>query len=139
MKFDIRQASWPDDKNVLSSIRRKVFIEEQKVPEDMEWDEYDTLSVHCIASDNGKAVGTGRLMSNGQIGRIAVLKNYRGKGIGTAVLKFLIDQHRSRSSTPITLHAQTHAIDFYKNFGFVINGDEFDEAGIPHYEMILEV
>ncbi len=139
MKIDIRQTSWPEDKKILSSIRRQVFIEEQKVPEEMEWDEYDVSSVHCLALVNGKAVGTGRLMNNGQIGRMAVLKNYRGKGIGTAVLRFLIDQHQSRSNTPITIHAQTHAIDFYKNLGFVINGDEFDEAGIPHYEMILDV
>ena len=139
MKVDIQQASWPDDKDILSLIRRQVFIEEQKVPEEMEWDEYDTSSVHCLASDNGEAIGTGRLMSNGQIGRMAVLKNYRGKGIGTAMLKFLINQHRSRTNTPITIHAQSHAIDFYKNLGFVINGDEFDEAGIPHVEMILEV
>lgn len=139
MKIDIRQASWPEDKIVLSSIRRQVFIEEQKVPEEMEWDEYDISSIHCIASVNGKAIGTGRLMNNGQIGRMGVLNKYRGKGIGTTVLKFLIEQHRSHSNTPILIHAQTHAIDFYKKFGFVINGDEFDEAGIPHVEMILEV
>jgi len=139
MKIDIQLAIWPEDKKVLSLIRRQVFIEEQKVPEEMEWDEFDVSSIHCIASVNGKAVGTGRLMNNGQIGRMAVLKNYRGNGIGAAVLMFLINQHRSHTNIPITIHAQTHAIDFYKHFGFVINGDEFDEAGIPHCEMILEV
>ena len=139
MKINIRKACWPDDKNTLSSIRRQVFIEEQNVPEEMEWDEFDESSVHCIASVNEKTVGTGRLMERGQIGRMAVLNNYRNKGIGTAILKFLIEQHFSRSKTPIKIHAQSHAIEFYKIFGFVINGDEFDEAGIPHFEMKLEV
>jgi len=137
MALSIQRAIWPEDKDKLASVRRQVFIEEQNVPEELEWDKFDETAIHCLATIDGNAVGTGRLMSNGQLGRMAVLKTFRHQGIGSKLLELLINEHRKISDKPIIIHAQTHAVNFYQKFGFVIKGDEFDEAGIPHYTMIL--
>lgn len=137
MSVQVVKADWSSEKDKISQIRRKVFIEEQSVPEVLEWDELDQLATHCLANSDDKYVGTGRLLSSGQIGRMSVLAPYRNKGIGEKILNFLIAEHWKVSGKPVFIHAQTQAIPFYEKAGFVRMGEEYNEAGIPHYTMIL--
>jgi predicted GNAT family N-acyltransferase len=117
-------------------VRRAVFIEEQAIPEDMEWDEFDAVCRHAIAEDaNGNAVGCGRLLPDGHIGRMAVLRDWRGRGVGAALLVHLMDLARSRGHSRAILEAQTRAMPFYVRHGFAAAGDEYLEAGIPHRTM----
>lgn len=132
----MRTASWQQDLALLQDLRRTVFIMEQQVPESLEWDEFDAVSRHALALDaNGHAIGTGRLLPDGHIGRMAVLHEWRGQGVGGAILEFLVDCARRRGDTDLHLNAQTHAIGFYERHGFVTHGDEFPDAGIPHRRM----
>ena len=120
----------------LESLRRSVFIVEQQVPEAMEWDEFDAVSVHVLAHDfQGNPIGTGRLLPDGHVGRMAVTRTWRGRGVGSAILEFLISCVRKRGDVALHLNAQTHAIGFYERHGFVAHGDEFPDAGIPHRQM----
>ncbi len=135
--FRIRRTSWTQDQAALSAIRRTVFIEEQHVPEDMEWDEFDEPSIHFIAEMNdGTAVGCGRLLPSGQISRLSVLDDHRCEGIGRALLDAQIVEARSRGLKEVFLHAQTHATSFYEAAGFLVDGGIFVEAGIPHRLMV---
>jgi predicted GNAT family N-acyltransferase len=119
-------------------VRYAVFVEEQKVPADIELDEFDPLSLHALAIDRqGRVVGTGRLLPDGQIGRMAVLREARGRGVGSALLQALMQAARARGDLEIALSAQTHAIPFYVRFGFIAEGGEYDDAGIPHRRMRL--
>ncbi|MBX3650775.1 MAG: GNAT family N-acetyltransferase [Burkholderiales bacterium] len=136
--FTVRTASWSADRAVLQELRRAVFIVEQHVPEELEWDEADALSLHALAHDHhGLPVGTGRLLPDGRVGRMAVLRGQRGRGAGSAILEYLIGQARLQGLRSLQLHAQTHAIGFYAQQGFVVQGGEFMEAGIPHRLMRL--
>lgn len=137
-KFTVRVASWSDDRAVLQALRRAVFVIEQHVPENLEWDEADAASLHALALDaQGMPVGTGRLLPDGHIGRMAVIRERRGQGAGSAILEFLIGQARRQGMRSLQLHAQTHAIGFYARQGFVAQGGEFLEAGIPHRLMTI--
>ncbi|MFZ5755627.1 MAG: GNAT family N-acetyltransferase [Pseudomonadota bacterium] len=132
----IRRTDWAQDRAPLSAIRRKVFIEEQHVPEDMEWDEHDDTSVHFLAEENGQAVGCVRLIPTGQISRLSVLESRRSEGIGQALLQAAIAEARAAGLREIFLHAQTHATSFYEAAGFLVDGGIFVEAGIPHRLMV---
>jgi predicted GNAT family N-acyltransferase len=100
-------------------------------------DEHDAASRHVIASDaDGGAIGTGRLLVDGHIGRMAVLADWRGKGVGRALLERLLEEAADRNMRHLALHAQTQASGFYRRFGFVEEGPEFMEAGIPHRTMV---
>lgn len=137
-KFTVRIASWSDDRAVLQALRRAVFVVEQHVPEDLEWDEADAVSLHALAQDaDGLPVGTGRLLPDGHVGRMAVIRERRGEGAGRALLEFLIGQARRQGMRSLQLHAQTHAVGFYARQGFVVQGSEFLEAGIPHRLMTV--
>lgn len=139
-EFTVRAASWRSDIALLQDLRRTVFILEQQVPESLEWDEFDAVSLHALAHDaRGCAVGTGRLLPDGHVGRMAVLRDWRGRGVGSAILAFLIDQGRRRGDTALHLNAQIHAIGFYERHGFAVHGDEFPDAGIPHRRMTLKL
>ena len=129
--------SWDADRPVLERIRREVFIIEQQMAESDEWDGEDSSCVHVIARLNRDPVGTGRLNPAGKIGRIAVITGLRGRGIGTLILRRLLDEARSRGIREPFLHAQVQAVPFYEKLGFASEGDEFDEAGIPHVRMSL--
>lgn len=122
-------------------VRKQVFIEEQGVPEEMELDEFDPLSQHALAYVNTLCVGTARLVNansyQAQIGRMAVLSPYRKQGIGSALLTRLIYLAKEEGAQTLTLHAQLDAIPFYEKFGFIAEGPTYDEAGIPHRNMIL--
>lgn len=131
--FLIRSASWQADRARLEFVRRQVFIIEQKIPESEEWDDADENSSHVLAfSEKRDVVGTGRLEPTGKIARLAVLGEYRGQGVGSAMLIRLIEEARQRGFDQVYLHAQTHALSFYKKFGFVSDEEIFSEGGIPH-------
>ena len=116
-------------------IREAVFVAEQGVPAELEMDEFDADCLHALAYDGAKAVGTGRLLPDGHIGRMAVLKEFRGKGVGGAVLASLIDAARRRGDRELALSAQVHALAFYRAHGFKPVGEVYQEAGIPHQAM----
>lgn len=121
-------------------IRFAVFVDEQRVPADMEVDDQDPLSLHAVARDpQGRAVGTGRLLPDGHIGRMAVLAQARGSGAGSAVLAALLDEARRRGHREAVLSAQTHAVPFYERHGFKAEGDVYDDCGIAHITMRREL
>jgi predicted GNAT family N-acyltransferase len=136
--FIVRPVNWLASRDKLHAVRRVVFVEEQNVPEELEWDEADEHAYHVLAlSQDGVPIGTGRLKLDCQIGRMAVLKEWRGRGVGSALMKLLLDLAEKDGCTRVMLHAQTHAVNFYARFGFRVAGDEFDDAGIPHRQMEL--
>ncbi|TXI28202.1 MAG: GNAT family N-acetyltransferase [Nitrosomonas oligotropha] len=136
----VQIVSWEEAGTALRAVRTAVFIREQQVPEELEWDQFDAISVHVLAVNNaGQPVGTARLLPDGHIGRMAVLKEWRGQGLGSALLTKLLQVLIKRHQFEAQLHAQTSAIPFYKKFGFQIVGEEFMEAGIPHVKMMLSL
>ena len=136
----IIQTDWANDAQRLAAIRRTVFIDEQGVPEELEWDEFDEASVHFLAiTDDGAAIGCARLLPDGHLGRMAVLPAWRGRGVGRALLAAALAAARRCGHTMLRLSAQTHAAAFYARAGFVAVGDQYDEAGIPHVAMEKDV
>lgn len=134
--FQIHFARFDTDLPDLRAVRVPVFIIEQQVPEELEWDEADPLSVHVLAREaDGTPIGTARLTPDHRIGRMAVLQPWRGRGVGAAMLETLIQRARELGYPELELHAQTHALGFYERYGFSAFGEEFDEAGIAHRRM----
>lgn len=134
--IEVRVANWDDDEQEIYRIRHEVFVVEQAVDPALEWDGLDAGCTHALALDEtGRAIGTGRLAPDGKIGRMAVIEAARGRGAGAAILALLVDAARRAGLASVYLHAQTHALPFYARHGFVANGPEFDEAGIPHRAM----
>lgn len=131
----IRLGDWHELAAQATPVRFEVFVDEQKVPADMELDEFDAQSCHALALAGDEVVGTGRLLPDGHIGRMAVLADWRGRGVGEAILQALIDEAERRGMRRLALSAQTHALGFYSRFGFVPEGDVYDEAGLPHQAM----
>jgi predicted GNAT family N-acyltransferase len=141
--------SWLDGKDEAYPIRKRVFIDEQGVPEEMELDEHDPSAQHALAYLNSECIGTARLVTLsggiggaggvGKIGRMAVLPRYRRQGIGGGLLCALLKLSKSQGITQLELHAQLSAIPFYEQFGFIAQGDIYDEAGIAHRDMILYI
>lgn len=133
--FAIRHADWHLDGPLLRSVREQVFIREQGVPPALELDALDALSRHVIALSRGQAIGTGRLLPDAHIGRMAVLRGWRGQGVGSALLESLIEIARSLGMRQVMLNAQLHALPFYLRHGFLPQGGEFLDAGIAHRRM----
>lgn len=131
--------SWKDAADALAQVRRRVFIEEQSVPETLEWDEWDPVCLHALVRAGGEPVATGRLLPDGRIGRMAVVRPWRRRGLGRAVLEALLEQARARGLAEAILSAQLHAIPFYARAGFRAEGPEYDDAGIPHRTMRLRL
>jgi predicted GNAT family N-acyltransferase len=134
--FTIRVADWAADMSGLRSVREAIFVHEQSVPVELEWDEFDAVSTHVLAESDGLAIGTGRLLPDGHIGRMAVIKAWRGIGVGSAMLATLVELASTRGLSRLQLNAQEHAIAFYRRQGFIAEGDIFDEAGIAHRRMV---
>jgi predicted GNAT family N-acyltransferase len=135
-EFRIVISDWSSDRQRLSRIRRAVFIEEQRVPEELEWDDDDAGGIHLLAVDGADTpIGCARLLPDGHIGRMAVLRAWRGKGVGRALLQHALETARAAGQTTVRLSAQTHAVAFYVRHGFIAEGDEYLEAGIPHVAM----
>ena len=132
-EFSRRLADWTHDGDALRTIRRTVFVVEQGVPEALEWDVVDPLCAHALAHDgDGNPIGCGRLLPDGHIGRMAVLRPWRGRGVGAALLALLVELARERGHRRAILNAQKDAVPFYARYGFIVTGDEFEDAGIAH-------
>jgi len=131
----IELLTWEDACADASRIRTAVFVEEQGVPPEIELDDMDAASLHALAFLEGRAVGTGRLLPDGHIGRMAVMREARSRGIGGAILERLLAEAARRGMREAVLSAQTHALPFYRRHGFAPVGAVYEEAGIPHQEM----
>ncbi|MDH5183321.1 MAG: GNAT family N-acetyltransferase [Gammaproteobacteria bacterium] len=131
----IERVSWTEAEEALSLIRRAVFIEEQRVPEVLEWDGEDKTAVQLMALDDDVPVGTLRMLVNGHLGRMAVLKPFRNRGIGHMLMQRMMEIARDNGLSKLTLSAQTHAVPFYLQFGFIADNEVFMDAGIPHRHM----
>ena len=127
----IEAVDWQDRREDLRAIRKSVFIEEQHVPKELEWDGLDPGCTHVLA--------TARLTPQGQIGRMAVLREFRGRGIGSQLLAAVVEQARRAGHTEVFLHAQVSVIEFYERHGFVAEGENFMDAGIEHRTMRLSL
>ena len=136
--YTVEPVSWQEHMDILRSIRTTVFVIEQNVSQEEEWDGRDEDAVHVLAKTHDtRPVGTARLLESGQIGRMAVLREYRNQGIGSAMLRRLLEIARQNNQGNLFLNAQIDAIGFYSRFGFVEKGEIFMEAGIAHRKMIL--
>lgn len=133
----IDQGSWEALGEMAGTIRRSVFIEEQRVPQEEEWDGRDPDCLHFLALIDSRPVGTARLLSDGHIGRVAVVADQRGNGIGLALMAATIEAAHRHGLTRVELAAQVQALAFYERLGFVAHGEIFMEAGILHRNMIL--
>jgi predicted GNAT family N-acyltransferase len=138
--ISIRIVSWPDARTDAMRVREAVFVVEQGVPPEIELDEWDARCDHALAFEaGGRVVGTGRLLPDGHVGRMAVLGNWRGRGVGGAILAALIERAAARGMKRLLLNAQAHAVPFYASHGFVAFGEEFMEADIPHVAMARDL
>jgi predicted GNAT family N-acyltransferase len=134
--FTVRRADWERDRESLRWVRTAVFVDEQSVPLALEWDGLDDNCLHVLAEDSrGAPIGTGRLLPDGHIGRMAVLPAWRGRGVGGAILGELLRCAAAQGLTQVVLNAQTHATGFYARFGFSAEGAAFLDAGIEHRRM----
>lgn len=138
MSLTVTLAQTPAERDLCFAIRQAVFVEEQSVPLELEMDSYDDAATHFLLRDGDTPLATARLLDkNGtaKIGRVAVLAEVRGRGLGLRLMEAVLDEARRRSFTEAILDSQTYAISFYARLGFVAEGEEFDDAGIPHYRM----
>ncbi|MBU3617067.1 GNAT family N-acetyltransferase [Polynucleobacter sp. JS-Polo-80-F4] len=139
--MEIQIKPWKEAETGAFLVRQEVFIQEQRVPAELELDEFDPLAAHALAYLDGSCIGTGRLVDLGkgqaQIGRMAVLAPFRNQGIGKQILETLITLAKVQEAKSIILHSQVIAIPFYEKLGFQAQGSIYEEAGIPHRNMIL--
>ncbi|MFF9404390.1 GNAT family N-acetyltransferase [Streptomyces anandii] len=147
--YEVRVAEDPADREACFAVRKQVFVAEQGVPENIEYDAHDAVALHVLAvREDGLPLGTGRLLHGaaaaaktggeagvGSLGRLAVAKEARGLGVGVALVRAIEDAARARGLTAVDLHAQTHALGFYERLGYEAYGPEFPDAGIPHRAM----
>ncbi|GHH16659.1 acetyltransferase [Streptomyces rubradiris] len=148
-RHTVRVVEDPADREACFAVRKEVFVAEQGVPEDIEYDAHDAVAVHVLAvHEDGRPLGTGRLLygaaaadrtggdaSVGALGRLAVLRAARGLGVGAALVRAIEEAARARGLTAVDLHAQTQALGFYERLGYTAYGPEFQDAGIPHRAM----
>ena len=136
----IELMTWEKAQPIAGPLRFAIFVGEQNVPPGIELDEKDVDCIHAIAYDEaGKAIGTGRLLPDGHIGRMAVVKEWRRRGIGAAILEALIEEARKRGHKEVALSAQLQALEFYRGHGFTAEGKVYEEAGILHQKMRRQV
>jgi predicted GNAT family N-acyltransferase len=139
--FQIEIVRWMDQEKLLCMIRKKVFIEEQKVAPELEWDGMDEKAIHFLVFKDEKAIGCARaivIKSRMQLGRMAVLKEYRGQGAGSTLIEKAIVTAKLKQLSGIHISAQCNAINFYVKFGFEVMGDTYLDAEILHRDMTLE-
>jgi predicted GNAT family N-acyltransferase len=133
----IKVKSYEESERDIRCIRDSVFGQEQKIPRQLDWDGTDRHCIHVVATDSkGVTVGVGRIAPDGKIGRLAVLKDWRRRGVGAKMLEVLVKYARKQGIENVCLHAQVHALAFYEKSGFEQDGDEFIEAGIRHITMM---
>ena len=128
--------TWEQAQPVAGPLRFAIFVGEQNVPAGIELDDLDASCIHAVAYDvDGKAIGTGRLLPDGHIGRMAVVKEWRRRGIGAEILEALTGEARKRGHAEVVLSAQLQAMEFYRSFGFAAEGKVYEDAGILHQQM----
>ena len=133
MEISTKTGDWSQLRNDAQAVRYEVFVVEQGIPIELEWDEMDELSVHAVAYDSsGRAIGTARLLPDHHIGRMAVRAEARRHGVGGRLLQTLMTHARLRGAHSVLLNAQTYVVPFYQRHGFVAEGEAFEDAGIPH-------
>lgn len=138
--FTVSLVSWHDGEPLLKSIRKAVFIDEQSISPELEWDGLDEDCRHALVlSSQGEAIGCGRMMADGHIGRIAVLSAWRKQKVGTAIMEALLNYARTHDYPQVDVDAQTYAVPFYKTFGFDEEGEVFLDASLPHIKMRLKL
>jgi predicted GNAT family N-acyltransferase len=138
--FAVRTCTWTDAADALRRIRYDVFVIEQRVPEVLEWDAADADSIHALAQDaEGTPIGCARLLTDGHIGRVAVVRQWRSRGVGTALMLHLIDKAATRGDHQAIVNAQVTAMPFYERHGFRASGDVYEEAGIAHRVMTRDL
>jgi len=138
--FTVHLVSWHDGEPLLRAIREKVFMQEQGVAAELEWDGLDDVCHHALAlSPGGDAIGCGRITPQGHIGRVAVLPEWRRKKVGSTILELLLDYACAQHYDYVELNAQVQAVPMYQNYGFEVVGDVFMDAGIQHRKMILHL
>lgn len=138
--FTVHLVTWHDGEPLLRAVREAVFMREQGVTPELEWDGLDGACHHALAlSSSGDAIGCGRITEAGHIGRMAVLPEWRGKYVGSAILEMLLDYARSQNLTHVELAAQVQAMPFYQHHGFEAEGEPFLDANIPHRKMTLRL
>lgn len=140
LAITVRPVAWGDARQTIRAIREAVFVREQGVPLEIEWDGLDSTCLHVLAHEaHGRPVGTARMLDDGKIGRMAVLTEWRGRGVGSALVDALLEVAADRGRSCVHLAAQTHAIEFYAKQGFQVVGEVFLEAGIPHCAMYCDL
>lgn len=137
--YRVQSGHWDKLEQDAKFIRKQVFIIEQNIPEEEEWDDQDMISDHFVVYDQDQPIATARLLQNNSVGRVAVLKAYRGQGIGRMIMLEIIRQAHQQDRKFLHLSSQVHAISFYEKLGFSIQGDAYDECGIPHIKMQLVI
>ena len=137
--YRVQSGHWDKLEQDAKFIRKQVFIIEQNIPEEEEWDDQDMISDHFVVYDQDQPIATARLLQNNSVGRVAVLKTYRGQGIGRMIMLEIIRQAHQQDRKFLQLSSQVHAILFYEKLGFSIQGDAYDECGIPHIKMQLVI
>lgn len=137
--FRVQSGHWDKLEQDAKFIRKQVFIIEQNIPEEEEWDDQDMISDHFVVYDQDQPIATARLLQNNSVGRVAVLKAYRGQGIGRMIMLEIIRQAHQQDRKFLQLSSQVHATSFYEKLGFSIQGDAYDECGIPHIKMQLVI
>ena len=136
--ISIIETHWSEHSDEITLIRNIVFVEEQSVPKNIEMDGKDVDCNHFLICKKNEPIGTARLQSGGKIERVSILKLERKKGLGTKLMKFIINSARKKDLEKVYLHSQMDSIDFYKSLGFKAKGEMFQEAGINHMLMVLK-
>lgn len=137
LKDQIKHGTWAELKDDAMFIREKVFIGEQSIAPADEWDEQDPISLHFVIYQEGQAIATARLLNDNSVGRVAVLKAYRGQGLGQLIMQSIIEKAQQEKRTELHLSAQVHALEFYRALGFEQQGEVYLDCNIPHIDMNL--
>ena len=137
--YQVKHGCWDQLQQDAKLIRTQVFICEQGITEADEWDDQDVISQHFVIYDQDQPIATARLLENNSVGRVAVLKAYRGQGLGQMIMLEIISYAQKQDLSILTLSSQVHAISFYEKLGFTVQGNSYDECGISHIEMTMNL
>ena len=137
--YQVKNGCWDQLQQDAKLIRTQVFICEQGITEADEWDDQDVISQHFVIYDQDQPIATARLLQNHSVGRVAVVKAYRGQGLGQMIMLEIISYAQKQGLSVLTLSSQVHAISFYEKLGFTVQGNSYDECGIPHIEMTMSL
>ena len=137
--YQVKHGRWDQLQQDAKLIRTQVFICEQGITEADEWDDQDVISQHFVIYDQDQPIATARLLQNHSVGRVAVVKAYRGQGLGQMIMLEIISYAQKQGLSVLTLSSQVHAISFYEKLGFTVQGNPYDECGISHIEMTMNL